>query len=276
MFTSRQITRDRHRNVAYFAFLLVSNVTGRAWAEPPAPASVLAGAGGGIENPQSGLTTFEVKKGPRPMVLLHGYGSEATAWLPFAETIQLPKGAQFIFPQGPEATVPPDGPPDGRAWWRLDLASYIKEPGTLPDLSHARPAGLEPAALKVRALIAEVRPRLGLGNTPVILGGFSQGAMVASEITFRTLEPVRALVLLSGTPVDEASWLGGMKKRHGLPVFISHGRRDDVLPFAAAMRMQAEMKRAGLKVTWYPFDGGHEIPAEVVIALNKFLARQRK
>jgi predicted esterase len=32
------------------------------------------------------------------------------------------------------------------------------------------------------------------------------------------------------------------------------------------------MHDAGLQVTWFPFDGGHEIPAEVVTALNAFLA----
>jgi phospholipase/carboxylesterase len=55
-------------------------------------------------------------------------------------------------------------------------------------------------------------------------------------------------------------------------VFISHGRRDDILPFAAADRLQQTLRQAGLRVTWYPFEGGHEIPAEVVTGLNQFLA----
>ena len=33
------------------------------------------------------------------------------------------------------------------------------------------------------------------------------------------------------------------------------------------------MRDAGLRVTWLPFDGGHEMPAEVVTALNTFLAQ---
>jgi predicted esterase len=32
------------------------------------------------------------------------------------------------------------------------------------------------------------------------------------------------------------------------------------------------MGDAGLQVTWFAFDGGHEMPAEVVTALNRFLA----
>ena len=32
------------------------------------------------------------------------------------------------------------------------------------------------------------------------------------------------------------------------------------------------MREAGLRVSWCPFDGGHDMPAEVVIVLNVFLA----
>jgi phospholipase/carboxylesterase len=54
-------------------------------------------------------------------------------------------------------------------------------------------------------------------------------------------------------------------------VFIAHGRRDDVLPFAVADRLRRELEAAGLRVTWFPFDGGHEMPEPAVVALNAFL-----
>jgi len=36
--------------------------------------------------------------------------------------------------------------------------------------------------------------------------------------------------------------------------------------------MHTEMAAAGIEVTWFPFDGGHETPAVVVSALNEFLS----
>ena len=39
-----------------------------------------------------------------------------------------------------------------------------------------------------------------------------------------------------------------------------------------ADRMRGEMTDAGILVTWFPFDGGHETSAEVVVALNEFLS----
>ena len=92
--------------------------------------------------------------------------------------------------------------------------------------------------------------------------------MIAADIAFTTDEPIDALVLLSPTIVNEPAWRAGMPRRRGLRVFISHGRRDTILPFDASVRLQQAMRDAGLRVTWFPFDGGHEMPAEVVTALN--------
>ena len=65
--------------------------------------------------------------GPPTLVLLHGYGSSAEQWAPFTQTIRLPSGGRFVFPQAPGLTSPPDGPPGGRGWWRLELASHIPQ-----------------------------------------------------------------------------------------------------------------------------------------------------
>jgi phospholipase/carboxylesterase len=225
-----------------------------------------------VDNPASGLRTLEVGSGAKPFVLLHGYGSRPENWLPFASTIQVNAGRRFVFPRGPETTTPPDGPGDGRAWWRLDLASFIPRGSALPNLSQAKPPGLAGAATRVRALLDEVRTRSTAAPDRLILGGFSQGAMVAAEIAFRSDRPMQALVLLSPTPVDEAAWTTGMAARRGLPVFIAHGRHDTILSFALAQRLAAAMQREGLRVTFFAFDDGHEIPAVTVNALNRFLA----
>ena len=108
-----------------------------------------------------------------------------------------------------------------------------------------------------------------------MLGGYSQGAMVASELAFRTDVRIDGLVLLSGTLVDETSWEHEFHTRRGTPVFISHGRSDPILPFEVADRFRSKLEAAGVRVTWVPFDGGHEIPAMVVNELNKFIASLR-
>lgn len=193
-----------------------------------------------------------------PTMVLHGYGSSAEQWAPFTQTIPLPSGGRFVFPQAPDVTSPPDGPPGGRGWWRLALAAHIPPGRTVPDLSATRPPGLKAAA----SLVQELRE--GVERSPggaVLLGGYSQGAMVASEVAFRTDLRIDGLVLLSGALVDETSWERQFHTRRGTPIFLSHGRSDPILPFEVADRFRSKLEAAGVRVTWVPFDGGHEIPA---------------
>lgn len=215
----------------------------------------------------SRLRAVEVDEGTRPLVLLHGFSSSPQDWLPFVTVIRRPPGVHLIFPEGPD--VQADG--RRRGWWPLDLASHRDGTG-LPDLSRTRPAGLATAAARVSTLLEEITARTGARPAELILGGFSQGAMVSAEIAFRSDTPLKALILLSPTVVDEPSWRDGIPVRHGLPVFIAHGRQDDVLPFSSSARLAETLRTAGLRVTWLPFDGGHEIPRTVVDALSEFLA----
>lgn len=202
--------------------------------------------------------------GPPTLVLLHGYGSRAEDWLQFVGQIQPPGNARLIFPQGPLR-----GPGSGmRGWWWLNIRGHIPPGGQMADFSIANPGGIKVASRLVRNYLADI-------DGPIVLGGFSQGAMLSGEIAFQTDQELAALVMLGGTTVNEAAWVDRFPGRRRLPIFIAHGRQDGVLPFAIAERFAGKLKAAGLNVTWFPFDGGHNIPPEVIRELNTFLANQR-
>lgn len=221
-----------------------------------------------VDHPGSRLRTIDVGAGRRALVLLHGYSSAPGEWLPFTTTLSPGRDRRFVFPEGPLRGAGGHG----RAWWRLDLFSHLESSG-LPNLTATRPAGLALAGSRVQTLLRELAVRLGSRPADTILGGFSQGGMVSAEVAFRTDTPLRALILLSPTVIDEASWRTGLAARRGMPVFVAHGRQDRVLSFAHTERFVTTMRAAGLDVMWVPFDGVHDMPPEVVTALNQFLAR---
>jgi phospholipase/carboxylesterase len=198
--------------------------------------------------------------GPPTVVLLHGYGSRAEDWLQFEEKWQFPAGTRRLYPQGPWR-----GFGSHRGWWWLHLEGYMQD-GSMPDLSKANPGGIKVASRLVRALIKDEQQ-------PLILGGFSQGAMTSAEIAFQTDQEMAGLILLSGTTVNEEAWAEHFAGRRRLPILIAHGRSDPTLSFAIMERFQARLKAFGMDVTWVPFDGGHEIPLVVVQQVNAFVGR---
>ena len=56
-------------------------------------------------------------------------------------------------------------------------------------------------------------------------GWVSQGAMVASEVAWRSSVPLTGLVLLSGTPVDEQVWRSAYGRRRGYQYLSRMGGR---------------------------------------------------
>lgn len=211
-------------------------------------------------------------EGPPTLVLLHGYGSRAEDWLQFEPPAsngssaprgwQLPPNTRRVYPQAPLR-----GPLTGqRGWWWLGLESYAR-PGELPDMTGASPGGIKVASRLVRDVLAKEKQ-------PLILGGFSQGAMISAEIAFQSDQELAGLILLSGTTVNEEAWAQHFAGRRHLPIFIAHGRNDSVLSFAIMERFQARLKAFGMNVTWYPFDGDHAIPDDVVRAASAFVARE--
>lgn len=199
--------------------------------------------------------------GPPTVVLLHGYGSNAADWLQFVGKIQVPNDGRLIFPQAPLRSFG-----EARGWWWLNIEGHVPEGGRFPDFSTANPGGIKVASRLMRRLLDDVQG-------PVVLGGFSQGAMLSGEIAFQTDQPLAGLILLAGATVNEDAWAEHFAARRNLPILIAHGRQDGVLAFDAMERFQARLTAAGMNVTWVPYTGGHSIPAEVVTAMNTFLKR---
>ena len=208
------------------------------------------------------------------VVLLHGWGAPGDDLVPLGQEIDTPAGTRFVFP---EALLPLPmgfgGPSSasGRGWWMLDIERRQREiaAGRARDLSREVPQGLDDARAKVVALLDDVERRLGAKS--IVLGGFSQGAMLACDVALRLARPLAGLVLLSGTLLAADEWAPLMPKRKGLRVFQSHGSVDPLLPSFMAEQLRDAMMQAGLSVEWVGFRGGHEIPGIVLEKLGRFL-----
>ena len=212
--------------------------------------------------------------GDGPVVLLlHGFGALGDDLLSLPDVLIVPAGTRFVFPEGPLSLS--FGPRDARAWWLIDLVRMQADQmaGRVRDLSQDIPKGLAPARDAMLTFLKEIEQTLDADPRKTILGGFSQGAMLACDLMLHTDRPYAGLVQLSGNLLAQPVWSLLMPNRKHLPVFQSHGVQDEILPYIGAERLRDVLSKSGLAVEWHKFRGGHEIPESVLQRLGVFLMK---
>ncbi len=205
------------------------------------------------------------------IVLFHGFGADMTDLASLAAMIEAPEGTNWVFPNG-HMTVKVGGYFEGRAWFPISLAELERSivTGVAVDWSERVPPGLE----DTRRRVAEFIDALAVPPEKLILGGFSQGSMVAIDLVTQMERPPAGLAILSGTLINRSEWENLAPRHKGMPFFQSHGTNDPVLGFTMAQKLQRFLIDSGWKGQLIKFEGGHEIPPLVISHLNAYLRRQ--
>ena len=211
------------------------------------------------------------------VVLCHGFGAPGDDLVPLHGELleRAPElfDTRFYFPAAP-LELPGWG--DSRAWWLIDLDAMARlsgDPAALRAFRKAEPQGMAQARAALLKLVIDVAAANALPLGQVTLGGFSQGAMLATDVALRLEEPPRGLAILSGTLLLEDVWRAKARSRAGLRVFEAHGRQDPLLPFDAALALRDLWLEAQASLEFFEFDGGHTITSEELDRLARFLAR---
>lgn len=214
------------------------------------------------------------------VVLCHGYGAPGhdLAGLS-AEWVDL-LGEQagefrFVFPAAP-GSLAEEGMPDARAWWPINMARLAEavQASRFEELHEHEPEGMEQAREALAAVVTEVKADMQGAATPLVLGGFSQGAMLALDTALRGLEEPPALLLeFSGTLVCRPAWQPSIDRLAGTSVFQSHGTLDPILPFASAEALREMLLAAGVQVDFHSFIGPHTIDVDAISRSAQALVR---
>ena len=152
------------------------------------------------------------------LVLMHGRGADERDLSPFLDLLDPKRRLVGVTPGGPLFL-----PPGGRHWYVVPRVGY-------PD----------PASFRAsyELLQRDVPELTGVPWERTILGGFSQGTVMAYALGLGAGRPTPAgIVAMSGFIPTVEGWSADLD-RPGLPVWITHGRRDPVISveFAHAAR----------------------------------------
>lgn len=233
---------------------LPSAASSHALAPPPGPPPMeplildldQSEAWGGLKTEAIG---HDVSTAKNIVVLFHGYGALGDDLLPLALELNesLGQGSEtaFLLPAAPFLR-----PPGGRAWFRRDRSNF------------------EEGLLWAQKLMDAIFDRNA--SARVVMGGFSQGAMITVNLLRDAKESVAGAMVLSPASLIARD---PKESQYRPPVFMSHGTRDGILPFQGAVELREQLTQDEFEVTWIQFDGGHAIPPPVRLAMSVFLKR---
>ncbi|HEX9709566.1 MAG TPA: alpha/beta hydrolase [Candidatus Thermoplasmatota archaeon] len=186
------------------------------------------------------------------LILLHGLGANEHDLLPLVDYIA--RGWHALSVRAPYGT-----PFGGWAWY-----DFVQGAGPERESYRKAVGDLDRFVKDARA---------SNPGAPIVLLGFSQGALMAlSEGTLRPAG-LAAVVALSGYLPKDDLLPAPAERLKGLPVFQAHAQNDYMLPFDLALEAKDRLVRAGADLTWLEHDGGHSIPLSALDRLGSWLGR---
>ena len=180
------------------------------------------------------------------LLLLHGRGATADDVLSLATYLDLPTFA-YLAPQA-----------EGYTWYPNRFIAPVEQ--NEPYLS----AGLA----KIEAIVKEVESHC-IPVDKIFIGGFSQGACLATEYVVRNPRRYGGLLVFSGGyigPLDEQRHPSG--NFNGMPAFLGCSDPDPHIPLQRVKETSALLQAMGAKVTEkiYPNMGHTIIDDEIALA----------
>ena len=214
------------------------------------------------------------------VVLCHGYGAPGSDLVGLFEDIlhHLPDQSlqpAFLFPEAP-VDLEDEGMYGSRAWWRLNMAQLMQmsATNTFEKMRDAVPEGIDQAREKLCACIEQCRVQQKWPALPIVLGGFSQGAMLTVDTALRgNIGPVVGLLVFSGALICETKWRkASQDKPLSIPMVQSHGLVDQILPISTGRWLHSLLQDIGCVGQLAEFNGPHTIPPDAIVLSAKLLA----
>lgn len=184
------------------------------------------------------------------VVVLHGLGDslEGFRWLPGG--LSLRRQSYLLI----NAPLPYNG---GFAW-------YDPEAFPEPDIVRGR--------ARLRRLFAELEQQ-GWESADILLFGFSQGCVMATDFALRWEKPLAGVVGVSGYLYLPDSLEAEIQPQARYQRWlITHGTFDSVLPIERTRAQVLRLKRMGMRIDWIEVRKGHEVdPSEELAAIRGWM-----
>ena len=212
------------------------------------------------------MEAIEIQTGSKPaasIIWLHGLGADGHDFEPIVPELKLAKPVRFVFPHAPVRPVTINQGMRMRAWYD------ILQLGGGPEDE----AGIRASQRMIEKLISEEKGK-GLPAAKIVMAGFSQGGAIALQTALRYPERLAGVLALSAY-LPRAGSLQSERSpaNQDIPIFMAHGRYDDIIPLRRAEESRRLLESAGYRVEWHEYPMPHSVCAEEIADIAAFLAR---
>jgi phospholipase/carboxylesterase len=191
------------------------------------------------------------------LILHHGRGGHETEMLEPADALDRLHRLHVFLPRAPFSFPRLDG----YHWYAVR------------DIRYGDPETFREGYARLCEFHDHIWRSTGIPPERTVLGGFSMGCAMGYLTGLGTGRPQPAGILaFSGSIPTIDGWAPDFETRAGMPVLISHGRRDKAVKIKFARDARALLMNAGLDVTYHEGPGGHAIDERTIGLAIQWLA----
>jgi len=198
------------------------------------------------------------------IIWLHGLGADGNDFVPIIDQLALPSSMaiRFIFPHAPVRPITINQGYQMPGWYDISSDSIVDEEDEY---------GIKESSAILKQLCEEQEAK-GIASSNIVVAGFSQGGAIALHCGCRYPKQLAGIMALStylaipDSLADEIS-----DNAVETPVFMAHGREDNVVAYEHGMRAKELLDENSIDVHWHEYDMEHAVCDEEIQHIRQWL-----
>ncbi|MBJ7556310.1 alpha/beta hydrolase [Marinomonas spartinae] len=198
------------------------------------------------------------------VIWLHGLGSDGHDFEGIVPALTLDPSlkVRFVFPHAPIRPVTVNGGMEMRAWYdiyeitlerKVDIDNIAESCAQVSDL--------------IEAQIAQ-----GIDPSRIVVAGFSQGGVIAYQLSLTTSYSLAGVMALSTYLADKSMVPAASECANGkTPFLIHHGKQDPVVPISLSQEASQLLSDKGYLVDYKTYDMPHSVCPEQIQDISAWL-----